>query len=331
MANRALILGIGGQDGAYLARLLLEKGYEVHGTSRDVGNARFDGLQQLSILKQIHLHSANLNDYSNLLQTLRTVAPTEIYNLSAQSSVGLSFGQPIETLNSIVSATVNLLEAIRFLEVEVRLYNASSSEMFGDTGRQIADEATFFRPHSPYGIAKAAAHWLIESYRKGYDLFACSGILFNHESSLRNKRFVTQKIVRAAVDIKQGENRRLKLGDISIVRDWGWAPEYVEAMWLMLQQEEPEDFVIATGKGSSLESFISSVFEHLGLDWQNYVDYDADLVRPYELDYTVGNANKAAKKLGWEAHLAMPEISTKLVELEMERRQLELSRNVSGK
>ncbi len=319
MTDRALIFGIGGQDGAYLAHLLVNKGYEVHGTSRDVDVAPFDGLRQMSVLDKVHLHSANLTDYGNLIQTLRTVEPTEIYNLSAQSSVGLSFDQPIETLNSIASATLNLLEAIRFLDLPVRLYNASSSEMFGDTAKQPADETTTFQPHSPYAIAKAAAHWLIESYRKGYGLYACSGILFNHESPLRNERFVTQKIVRTAVSIKLGTETRLKLGDLSIVRDWGWSPEYVEAMWLMLQQAEPEDFVIATGKAASLEDFTRTVFERLGLDWKAYVDFDPGVVRPYEVDYTVGNSRKALQKLGWSARLTMPEIAIRLVDMELER------------
>lgn len=330
MTGRALIFGVGGQDGAYLARLLLDKGYEVHGTSRDIDAARFDGLRRLGIIDDIALHSTSLTDYRSLLDTLRAVRPDEIYNLSAQSSVGLSFDQPIETLNSIANATVNLLEAVRFLERDVRLYNASSSEMFGDTRRRPADETTLFQPHSPYGIAKAAAHWLVESYRKGYGLYACSGILFNHESPLRGERFVTSKIVRAAVDISQGVDRRLSLGNLSVVRDWGWAPEYVEAMWLMLQQAEPEDFVIATGTPASLEDFTSAAFARLGLDWRDHVDHDPGFVRPYEVDYTVGNASRAADRLGWTARLRMPRISAELVDLEVERRASAAGADRSG-
>ena len=319
MSKTALIFGVSGQDGAYLSRLLLDKGYEVHGTSRDVDVARFEGLRRLGILDKINVHSANLTDYRSVIQALRTVQPTEVYNLSAQSSVGLSFDQPIETLTSIVNATMNLLEAIRFIGREVHFYNASSSEMFGDTGGKPADETTSFRPHSPYGISKTAAHSLVASYRKGYGLYACSGIAFNHESPLRNERFVTQKIVRAAIDIKRGAARRLKLGDLSIVRDWGWAPDYVDVMWRMLQQPSAEDFVLATGKGSILEEFAQAAFARVGLDWREFVDYEPAFLRPYELEYSVGNADKAARLLDWRATVIMPEVVEKLVEGELAR------------
>lgn len=319
MSRRALIFGVSGQDGAYLSRLLLGKGYEVHGTSRDIDIARFEGLRRLKILDKIKVHSANLTDYRSVIQVLRTVQPSEIYNLSAQSSVGLSFDQPIETLTSIVNATLNLLEAIRFMGGDVRFYSASSSEMFGDTGGNPADETASFRPHSPYGISKTAAHSLVASYRKGYGLYACSGIAFNHESPLRNERFVTQKIVRTAVDIKLGAARRLSLGNMSIVRDWGWAPDYVDAMWRMLQQSNPDDYVIATGKPSSLEDFTHAVFARLDLDWRDHVDRDDAFLRPYELTHSVGNAAKAARELSWNASITMPDVVTKLVESELER------------
>lgn len=321
MTKRALIIGVAGQDGSYLSRLLLDKGYEVHGTSRDAGTARFDGLRGLEILDRVHLHTADLTNYRSGFELLRTVKPVEIYNLSAQSSVGLSFQQPIETLNSIVNATLNLLEAIRLMGGDMRFYNASSSEMYGDTARCPADETTFFRPHSPYGVSKAAAHWLVENYRKGYGLFACSGIMFNHESPLRNERFVTQKIVRAAVDIRSGAARRLVLGNLAVVRDWGWAPEYVEAMWLMLQQDMPEDYVIATGNAASLEDFTKTAFEQVDLNWRDYVDRDPGLLRPYEVDYTVGKPIRAAERLLWTARLTMPEVVTKLVDAEQQRRE----------
>ncbi len=318
--KRALILGIGGQDGAYLARLLIEKGYEVHGTSRDVAAGRFEGLQRLGVIEKVRLHSMSLADSSSIIQTLRAVAPDEIYNLSAQSSVGLSFAQPVATLNSISNATLHLLEALRFIGGGGRFYNASSSEMFGDTAKQPADENTFFQPRSPYGVAKAAAHWLVQNYREGYGLYACSGILFNHESPLRHERFVTQKIVRAAVDISRGATGRLELGNLSVVRDWGWAPDYVEAMWLMLQQVKPQDFVIATGKPASLEDFTRSAFERVGLDWREHVDHDVSLLRPYEVDYTVGNAAKAAFDLNWKASLTMEDVVARLITAELERR-----------
>jgi GDPmannose 4,6-dehydratase len=321
MTKRALIIGIAGQDGSYLSRLLLDKGYEVHGTSRNVANARFDGLRSLEVLDRVRLYTADLTNYHSGIELLRAVKPLEIYNLSAQSSVGLSFEQPIETLNSIVNATLNLLEAIRLMGGEMRLYNASSSEMYGDTASRPADENTFFRPHSPYGVSKAAAHWLVENYRKAYGLFACSGIMFNHESPLRNERFVTQKIVRTAVDIRRGAARKLTLGNLAVVRDWGWAPEYVEAMWLMLQQHTPEDYVIATGNAASLEEFTKTAFEQVDLDWRDYVDHDPGLLRPYEVDYTVGKPGRAAERLLWTARLTMPEIVTKLVDAEQQRRE----------
>lgn len=320
MSKKALIFGISGQDGAYLAQLLLGKGYEVHGASRDVDASRFETLARLDLRDRLKLHSSNLTDYRSVLQTIQRVRPDEIYNLAAQSSVGLSFDQPIETLSSIANATLNLLEAMRFIGGDIRLYNASSSEMFGDTNGEPATEETGFRPHSPYGVSKASAHWFVESYRKGYGLYACSGIAFNHESPLRNTRFVTQKIVRAAVDIKAGIGGSLQLGNISVVRDWGWAPEYVDAMWRMLQQGEADDYVLATGHPASLEEFVAAAFSHLGLNWRDHVQSDDKFKRPYDLSYSVGNADKAERQLGWKANLKMPEIVGRLVESELERR-----------
>jgi GDPmannose 4,6-dehydratase len=317
--KRALIFGISGQDGAYLADFLLRKGYAVHGTSRDAATARFHGLHRLGIAEQVELHSTSLTDYPSIIQTLSGVRPDEIYNLSAQSSVGASFEQPIDTFNSIANATLNLLEAIRFLGRDARFYNASSSEMFGDTASRPADETTFFRPRSPYGVAKAAAHWLIQNYRVAYGLYACSGILFNHESPIRHERFVTQKVVRAAVAISRGARKRLRLGKISIVRDWGWAPEYVEAMWLMLQQDQPEDYVIATGVPATLEEFAKAAFERVDLDWREHVDHDETLMRPFDVDCTVGNASKAEAQLGWKARSHMPQIAALLIDAELER------------
>ena len=275
--SKALICGISGQDGAYLARLLLEKGYEVFGTSRDAQAADFHNLVSLGIRRSIYLESLALKDLRSVLQTLKTVRPDEVYNLSGQSSVGLSFEQPVETLESIAQATLNLLEAIRFMERPLRLYNACSSECFGDTGASVADEDTPFRPRSPYATAKATAFWEVANYREAYGLFACSGILFNHESPLRPERFVTQKIVAAACRIHAGSNEKLFLGDINIQRDWGWAPEYVEAMWQMLQQPQPDDFVIATGESDTLEEFVYHAFSSVGLHWRDHVAYDQNL------------------------------------------------------
>ena len=245
---KALICGISGQDGAYLAQFLLERGYSVSGTSRDHQMSRFPSLERIGILDQVQLTSMAINDFRSVLQAIARFEPDEIYNLAGQSSVGLSFEQPVETLESISVGTLNILEGIRFLNPRIRLYNAASGESFGDTAGQPANEATPFRPRSPYAVAKAAAFWQVANYREAYGLFACSGILFNHESPLRPERFVTQKIVGAAVRIALGSRERLRLGNLEVQRDWGWAPEYVDAMWRMMRSSEPGDFVIATGR-----------------------------------------------------------------------------------
>src|SRR5206468_6238826 len=243
--TRALICGVSGQDGAYLAQLLLSKGYEVYGTSRDASVRNFDGLVSLGIAEQVQLVSMALNDFRSVLQVLRNVEPDEIYNLAGQSSVGLSFEQPVETMESVAVGTLNLLEAIRFQSKPVKFYNAGSSECYGDLGDMAADETTPFRPRSPYAVAKSAAYWEVANYREAYGLHACSGILFNHESPLRPERFVTKKIVCSACRIRAGRQNAVKLGNLAIQRDWGWAPEYVEAMWRILQQSKADDFVVA--------------------------------------------------------------------------------------
>lgn len=312
--KRVLICGISGQDGSYLAKFLLEKGYEVHGTARDAQMSNFGNLVALGIKERITFHSMALNDFRSVLQILSKVAPAEIYNLAGQSSVGLSFEQPVETLESISVGTLNLLEAIRFIRQPIKIYNAGSSECFGNTGGVPANEETPFRPRSPYAVAKATAFWEIANYRDSYNLFACTGILFNHESPLRPERFVTQKIVKAASRIAGGSNEKLNLGNISISRDWGWAPEYVEAMWLMLQQELPSDYVIATGETNTLEAFISAVFDANGLDWQDYVISDPTLLRPSEIMISCGLAEKAAKELGWCASHCMDDVAKMMVD-----------------
>src|SRR5215472_9245342 len=246
--KKALVTGISGQDGAYLARLLLEKGYQVWGTSRDAQISSFRNLERLSIRKEVQLASVALNDFRSVIQVLFKAQPDEIYNLAGQSSVGLSFEQPVETQDSIYLGTLNLLEAIRFMGKGIRLYNACSSECFGDLKNEAATEESPFRPRSPYAVAKAAAFWQVSNYREAYHIFACSGILFNHESPLRPARFVTRKIAAAARRIAKGELRELRLGNIKVQRDWGWAPEYVQAMYLMLQQEKADDYIIATGE-----------------------------------------------------------------------------------
>lgn len=312
----ALIFGISGQDGGYLARLLLDKGYVVHGTSRDAELSSFANLTTLGIRDRVTLHSAALTDFRSVVQCISRVAPDEIYNLGGQSSVALSFQQPVETLDSISTGTLNMLEAIRFLARPVRFYNAGSGECFGDTVGRAAIESTAFRPRSPYGVAKAAAFWEVANYREAYDLFVCSGVLFNHESPLRPARFVTRKIVSAAARIANGEQEKLFLGDLSIRRDWGWAPEYVEAMWLILQHDSPDDYVIATGEAHSLEEFTDAAFTHFGLSWRDHVEIDEKLYRPADIACGFGDAAKAAAVLGWRAKTRMPAVVTLMAEAE---------------
>ena len=309
----ALICGISGQDGAYLAQLLLEQGYTVIGTSRDAQVGSFSRLARLGIQDKVQLASMALNDFRSVLQVLSRHRPDEVYNLAGQSSVGLSFEQPVETLESVSIGTLNLLEVVRFLDKNIRLYNAGSSECYGDTGGIPADEQTPFRPRSPYAVAKAAAFWEVANYREAYGLFACSGILFNHESPLRPERFVTQKIVRTASRIAAGSGERLRLGNLDIWRDWGWAPEYVRAMWLMLQQDTPEDYVIATGVTSSLEQFVEEVFRLKGLHWKDHVDIDPAFFRPSDLRMSAANPDKAAARLGWKAQYTVRDVAREMV------------------
>jgi GDPmannose 4,6-dehydratase len=314
--RRALVCGVSGQDGAYLAHLLLDKGYEVHGTARDAQMATFVNLWRLGIRDRICCHSMALNDFRSVLQVLVKVQPDEVYNLAGQSSVGLSFEQPVETLESISVGTLNLLESMRFIDKHIRLYNAGSSECFGNTGGQPADETTPFRPRSPYAVAKATAFWEVANYRDAYNLFACTGILFNHESPLRPERFVTQKIIKSACSIAAGSQEKLHLGNISIARDWGWAPEYVEAMWLMMQQNAPDDFVIATGETHLLQDFVDEAFRAVGLDWHEYVICDPSLLRPSEIMISRGCPAKALSELGWRAESSMRDVVRKMVEAE---------------
>lgn len=296
---KALICGVGGQDGAYLARFLLEKGYDVVGTSRDSLVASFSNLKTLKIFDQVETVSMAINDFRNVLYTFKKHSPDEVYNLAGQSSVNLSFDQPVEAMDSIVGATLNLLEAIRFVDKPIRFYSAGSSECFGDTGVMSANESTPFRPRSPYAVAKASAHWLVRNYRDAYGLFVCTGILFNHESPLRPNRFVTQKIVQAAARIAQGFQEKLMLGNVAIQRDWGWAPDYVEAMWRMLTADVADDYVIATGRTVSLEYFAEKTFAHFGLNWHEYVEVDHTLFRPTDIMIGRANPEKARRSLGW--------------------------------
>jgi GDPmannose 4,6-dehydratase len=311
--EKALICGVSGQDGAYLAQLLLSKGYTVWGTSRDAQVTSFSNLQRLGIRDQVKTASVALNDFRSVLQVLSKADPDEIYNLAGQTSVGLSFEQPVETLESVATGTLNLLEAIRFLGRPVRFYNAGSSECFGDTAGEAASEVTPFRPRSPYGVAKATAFWQVANYREAYNIYACSGILFNHESPLRPERFVTQKIIAGVCRIAAGSGEKLRLGNIDIERDWGWAPEYVEAMYRMLQQDQAEDYVIATGASCRLQDFLAAAFNEVGLDWQNHVVVDKSLYRPTEIMKGRANPQKAQEKLGWRARWRTGDIVREMI------------------
>ena len=316
---RALIYGISGQDGAYLAKHLLDLGYEVWGASRDVASARLDRLERVGVLSRVHLISASLGDFRSVLCSLAVAKPDEVYNLAGQSSVSLSFEQPVETMESVSTGTLNLLEAIRFTGKESKLYNAASSECFGEIESTGATEETPFRPRSPYAAAKSAAYWLVSNYREAYGLFACSGILFNHDSPLRGERFVTHKVISGVARILRGNTEKIKLGNIEIVRDWGWAPEYVQAMWLLMQHPTAEDIVIATGESHSLRSFVDHAFQVAGLNWEEFVDYDESLLRPTDIMMSYADPAKAARILNWKAQIKMKEVVKRMLESEMER------------
>lgn len=313
----ALICGVSGQDGAYLARFLLSRGYRVIGTSRDAQSGNHHNLTRLGIESLISFESMSLNDFRSVLQVLTKVRPDEIYNLAGQSSVGHSFEIPVETLESIATATLNLLEVIRFIERPIRLYNAGSGECFGDTQMHRSTEETPFRPRSPYAVAKATAFWEVANYREAYNLFACTGILFNHESPLRGSRFVTRKIVQSVCRIANGSKERLKLGNIDISRDWGWAPEYVDAMWRMLQQDIATDYVIATGVTSKLSDFIDLAFKECGLNWQDWVDVDHNLLRPTDLKIGYADPGKAERDLNWKSTIHLKDIVSKMISVEL--------------
>ncbi len=316
MSTTALICGVSGQDGAYLAKLLLERGYKVVGTSRDAQVGTFNNLFRLGIRDRVELTSMASNDFRSVVQTLARYEPHEVYHLGGQSSVGLSFDQPVETMESISLSTLNMLEAIRFFDSKIRYYSASSSECFGDNGEAAANELTPFRPRSPYAVAKAAAFWQVANYREAYGLFACSGILFNHESPLRPERFVTQKIVRTACRIAAGSDEILKLGNLDIHRDWGWAPEYVDAMSRMLQQDIAQDYIIATGITHSLEDFVEKTFEVVGLDWHDHVATDPGLMRPTDLRVSRADPRKAESVLNWRAQTDMQSVVSAMVAAE---------------
>ena len=314
--KKALIIGISGQDGSYLAKYLLEKGYEVHGTSRDHEVSSFSNLTKLGIRGQVKLCSMVTSDFRSVLTALQRADADEIYNLAGQTSVGMSFEYPVETFDSILIGTMNLLECIRLLKKPVKFYNAGSSEVFGNTVGP-ANEETPFRPRSPYATAKAAAHYAVANYREAYGLFDSTGILFNHESPLRPTRFVTSKIVSTATRIANGSKEKLLLGNIDISRDWGWAPDYVEAMWQILQQATPGDFVIGTGETNTLRDFVEIAFSQLGLDWTKHVETSKQLLRPSDIEKNCADPSKAKKLMQWEAHHKFKEVVAMLVEAEL--------------
>jgi GDPmannose 4,6-dehydratase len=316
MSKRILICGISGQDGTYLAKMLLERGYDVWGSSRNVERTSFHHARQLGIYDSLHLVSLNLRDAGRIAGILEQICPDQIYNLTGQSSVGLSFEQPVETVRSIAMGTLNLLESIRRTGNCMRLFNAGSTECFGDTGEGVADETTPFNPRSPYAVAKASAYWAVANYRQAYGVFACTGILSAHESPLRSSHFVTQKVVRAVASIAAGNETRLSLGNLEIERDWGWAPEYVEAMARMLEQSTPEDYIVATGRSHSLTEFVATTFELIGKNWRDYVILDDQLIRPTDILKIKVDPSKAEAKLGWKAKYGIREVIEMMLEAE---------------
>lgn len=310
----ALIFGVSGQDGAYLSQLLLNKGYQVFGTSRDAPGGSFLNLKRVGVLEQVRILSSSPEDFRSVFMAIKTSQPDEVYFLAGQSSVGLSFEQPAETIQSFTLGTLNILEACRMMDKPIKQYHAGSSECFGDTAGIAASETTPFNPRSPYAVAKASAFWLVNNYREAYDLFACTGILFNHESPLRPSRFVTQKIVLTAKRIASGSTEKLTLGRIDISRDWGWAPDYVEAMWLMLQQQRPDDYVIATGHTFSLQEFVKTAFDLLNLDWREHVIQESNYFRPSDIVMSCADPRKARDQLGWVASCRGKEVVKAMVE-----------------
>jgi GDPmannose 4,6-dehydratase len=320
--KRALITGITGQDGSYLAELLLQKGYEVHGVIRRASTfntARIDHLYNDPHIAgtKLFLHYGDLSDGSRLVTLLDSVRPHEVYNLAAQSHVRVSFDEPEHTGNSTGLGSIRLLEAIRMVGLDCRFYQASSSEMFGATPPP-QNEDTVFYPRSPYGAAKLYSYWVTRNYREGYGMFAVNGILFNHESPRRGETFVTRKITRAVARIKAGEQNELYMGNLDAVRDWGYAPEYVDAMWRMLQVDEPNDFVVATGTNYTVKDFLQFSFEHVGLDWEKYVKFDERYLRPTEVDALVGDASRANKALDWTPKIHTPELARIMVDADIE-------------
>ena len=312
----ALICGVTGQDGAYLARLLLQKDYVVYGTSRDVAGSSRRNLRLLDIDEHIQYLTLDVTDYKSVLTALQKSNPDEIYNLTGQSSVSVSYELPFETIRSFTLGVLNLMEGVRFLDLTPKLFNASSGECFGETNLEPAHESTAFSPKSPYSVAKASAYWSVANYRSAYNLYACSGILFSHESPLRNDNFVSKKIISTACAIKQGKTDKLILGNLDIERDWGWAPEFVEAMWLMLQPDSARDYVLCTGKTYSLREFVELSFKAVGLNYEDHLEVSPAFFRPNDIARSAGSPLKVAEELGWRAQIHLPEVINMMVEAE---------------
>lgn len=321
MSKRAFITGITGQDGSYLAELLLAKGYEVHGLIRRASTFNTGRIDHLYVdphdpSARLFLHYGDLSDGARLVTLLADIHPNEVYNLAAQSHVRVSFDEPEHTADTTGVGTTRLLEAVRLSGIQTRFYQASSSEMFGSTPPP-QNEDTPFSPRSPYGAAKVYSYWITRNYREAHGMFAVNGILFNHESPRRGETFVTRKITRAAASIKAGNQEHLYLGNLDAVRDWGYAAEYVEGMWRMLQADEPDDYVLATGSGYTVREFLQVAFEHAGLDWEEHVRFDSRYLRPAEVDALLGDASKAHEKLGWKATIEAPELARLMVDADI--------------
>ena len=319
----ALITGVTGQDGAYLTRFLLKQGYQVHGMVRRSSLEKFDRL--MSVRDQIELHQGDLLDQLSLIRLLERVEPGEVYNLAAQSFVPTSFEQPLLTGEFNALGVTRVLEAIRLVDPSIRFYQASSSEMFGNIREEPQTETTPCWPRSPYGVAKVYGHWITINYRESYNLFACSGILFNHESPLRGKEFVTRKITDAVARIHHGIQKKLKLGNLDAQRDWGFSGDYVRAMWMMLQHDKPDDYVIATGEKRTVREFLQHAFDHVNLNWQDHVEVDPALLRPADVNTLCGDATKARQTLNWKPEVSFTELVTMMVEADLQRVAEELN------
>ena len=319
--KRALITGVTGQDGSYMAELLLAKGYEVHGIVRrssTFNRSRIDHLHhdEHEGGKNLHLHYGDVTDTARMHQLVSELRPNEVYNLAAQSHVRVSFDEPLYTAEATGVSTLNLLEAIRSVDTSIRFYQASTSEMFGASPPPQNEETPFY-PRSPYGAAKVYSYWITRNYREAYGMFAVNGQLFNHESPRRGETFVTRKVTKAVANIVKGHQRELWMGNLDSVRDWGYAKEYVEGMWRMLQADEPDDFVLATGTAYTIRDFLGFAFGHVGLDWQEYVKFDPHFLRPTEVDELIGDASKAERVLGWKAQVLPPELARIMVDADL--------------